>query len=74
MRTYFLLHFRKKSGACLFCARAYKYRLPVYKKAFADEEAELRITALIIEGRTGMEALLTAITQGEAAPPGSLFS
>ena len=72
--TYFLLHFRRNRGACLFCARAYKYRLPVYKKALADDEAELRITAFIIDGKTGIEALLTAITQGEAAPPGSLFS
>lgn len=54
------MHFRRNRGACLFCASAYRYRDPVYKKAFADEEAEVKITTLMIDGSAGIPALTMA--------------
>lgn len=67
-----LPHFRKNRGACLFWARAKRYRDPVYKKALADEEAEVRMTALMIEGKIGIPALVIPITHGDWAAPGLL--
>ena len=32
------------------------YRDPEYKKALADDVAEVKMTALMIDGRTGTEA------------------
>ena len=60
-----LLHLRRNLGACLFWARANKYLDPVYKKALADEEAEVKITALMIDGRTGIPAFTIPMTQGD---------
>jgi len=37
----------------------------VYKKALADEEADVKITALMIEGRTGIPAFWIPITHGD---------
>ena len=42
----------------------------MYKNALADEEAEVKITALMIDGRTGMPAREMAITHGELRAPG----
>jgi glutaredoxin len=64
-----LEHVRRKRGACLFCARAKRYLDPVYKKALADEEAEVKMTALMIDGRTGMPAFTMPITHGDLAAP-----
>ena len=41
--TPFFEHLSKNRGACEFCAKAYKYREPVYKKALPDEVAEVTI-------------------------------
>lgn len=51
-----LLQRRRNLGACPFWARAKRYRDPVYRKAFADEEADVKMTALMIDGRTGIPA------------------
>jgi len=32
------------------------YREPVYRKALAEEEAEVKMTALMIDGSTGIPA------------------
>ena len=53
---------------------AYKYREPVYKKALADEEADVKMTALMIDGSTLIPARTIAITQGDEAAPGALSS
>ena len=71
--TPFLEHLSRTRGACPFCASAYKYREPVYKKALPDEVAEVKMTALMMDGRAAMLALLIAMTHGEAAAPGSPF-
>ena len=64
-------HFRRKRGACLFCARANKYLDPVYKKALAEEEADVKMTALMMDGRTGIPAFTIPMTHGEPAAPGA---
>lgn len=43
-----LVQYRSCFGAWPFCARAKRYLEPVYKKALADEDAEVRMTALMM--------------------------
>lgn len=64
-----LLQRRRKRGACLFWARANRYLDPVYKKALAEEEAEVKMTALIIWGSTGIPAFWIPMTHGDRAAP-----
>ena len=44
----------------------------MYKNALAEDEAEVRMTALMIEGNTGIPALVIPITHGDWAAPGLL--
>lgn len=39
----------------------------MYRNAFADEAADVRMTALMMEGRLEMPARVIAMTQGEVA-------
>ena len=41
----------------------------MYKKALADEEADVKMTALMIEGSTGIPAFWMPITHGDRAAP-----
>lgn len=57
---------RRKRGAEPSRARPTRMREPEYRQAFAAERTTKRRTALMRDGRMGMEARLAAMTKGEA--------
>lgn len=60
---------RKKFGANPSRAKPCNVREARKVQLLPDEKAEVRMTALMIEGRTLIPARLKAITKGEAAVP-----
>lgn len=61
-----LVQRRKIFGALPSSARAYRVRDEAYRSELPADQAEMRITALMIDGRALMPALLIAITKGDA--------
>jgi hypothetical protein len=64
-----LLTLRKTFGANPSSARPWSVLLERKVQLLPDENAEVRITALMIDGRTFTPARLNAMTKGEAAVP-----
>lgn len=60
-------HLSNIFGAWPTWARPNKYREPANKKALPEEAAEVKMTALMILGRTLIFAIWIPITQGEEA-------
>ena len=56
-------------GAEPCTAREYRAREEMYRKELPDDHAEMRITALTMEGRVEMPALAIATTKGELPAP-----
>lgn len=57
-----LVHLVKMIGACPRNARPYKIRDEQYRKELPAEKAEVKMAALMMEGRTVMPALVIAMT------------
>lgn len=68
------LHFLKTRGALPARAREYSERALMYKKEFPDDQAERRITALTMLGRTSIPAFAIATTNGLDPAPASPLS
>lgn len=61
------MHLAKIFGALPSMARAYRVREEVYRSELPALKAEVKMTALMMCGSTGIPAFLMARTKGEAA-------
>ena len=63
----FFVQVRRNPGAWPMHAKPYMIRDAAYKREFPAENAEVKMAALMMEGRTLIPAFLMAITKGEDA-------